>query len=239
MTPDEIVLWSWRGVALNATIVYTWIVAAVLVAVALHVTGRFAEDRRPTRLQVALEFAVEAVRNEVRSALGRDSDACVAFVGTLFLFIAASNLLDVVPGFVPPTVSLSTTVALALCVFFAVPVFAIVERGPWNYLRSYLRPTPLMLPFHVIGELSRTLALAVRLFGNSMSAARIGALLLAVVPLLFPILLQVLGLITGLVQAYIFAALALVYMASAARSQDEVARVAHPPAAPADTGNEE
>jgi F-type H+-transporting ATPase subunit a len=125
-----------------------------------------------------------------------------------------SNLLSVVPGFQPPTGSLSTTVALAICVFIAVPVFGISQNGLLNYTKNYVDPTPLMLPFNIIGEISRTLALAVRLFGNIMSSTMIAAILLSVMPLFIPIIMQLFGLLTGLVQAYIFAILAAVYIAA-------------------------
>jgi F-type H+-transporting ATPase subunit a len=141
-------------------------------------------------------------------------------LATLFLFVALSNLLNVVPGFHSPAGSLSTTAALAACVFFAVPLYGIRRLGLGAYLMRYVRPTPLMLPFHVLGELSRTIALAVRLFGNVMSGTKIAMILLAVTPLLFPVLMQVLGLVTGLLHAYIFALLAAVYIASASRIQD-------------------
>src|SRR5690606_37898425 len=131
------------------------------------------------------------------------------FIGTLFLFILASNVLSIVPGFHPPTGSLTTTAALALAVFFAVPAFGIRRTGLRRYLRTYLEPVPLMLPFTILGEITRTLALAVRLFGNVMSSSMMVAILLVVAPLVFPMLMQVLGLLMGVLQAYIFAVLAL------------------------------
>jgi F-type H+-transporting ATPase subunit a len=124
-----------------------------------------------------------------------------------------------VPGYIPPTASLSTTAALAICVFVAVPVYGILQSGAAGYFKQYIKPTVFMLPFNVMGELSRTLALAVRLFGNIMSGAKIGAILLAIAPLFFPIIMHALGLLTGLIQAYIFAVLAMVYIASATRSR--------------------
>ena len=128
-----------------------------------------------------------------------------------------SNLLAVVPGYRPPTGSLSTTTALAICVFVAVPVFGVVRQGPLAYLRRYVRPTPLMLPFNLIGEVSRTIALAMRLYGNIMSGTVLAGILLSLAPFVFPVLLQVLGLLTGMVQAYIFFILATVYIAAATR----------------------
>ena len=142
-------------------------------------------------------------------------------MGTLFIFIGVSNLLAIVPGYIPPTASLSTTAALAICVFIAVPLYGILYQGITAYLKQYIRPTVFMLPFNVMGELSRTLALSVRLFGNMMSGVKIAAIFLAIAPLFFPIIMQALGLLTGLIQAYIFAILSMVYIASATRSHHE------------------
>jgi F-type H+-transporting ATPase subunit a len=139
------------------------------------------------------------------------------------LFISVANLLDIVPGYRTPTSSLSTTVALALCVFFAVPIYGITRQGLVGYLRHYIEPTPLMLPFNIIGEISRTLAMAVRLFGNMMSETMLIAILLSIAPLFLPVLLQLLGLLIGQVQAYIFAVLATVYIVSASSSEQKTA----------------
>jgi F-type H+-transporting ATPase subunit a len=142
-------------------------------------------------------------------------------VGTLFMFVAVSNLLDVVPGYTAPTASLSTTAGLAVCVFVAVPLYGIASRGLRGYLRLYITPSPVMLPMNVLGELSRTLALAVRLFGNIMSGGKIVAILLAVAPFIFPVVMKLLGLLTGMIQAYIFAVLAMVYIAGATKARQE------------------
>lgn len=165
-----------------------------------------------------LEVIVEGVMGQIREVSQQNPRPYLAFIGTLFLFIVVSNVLAIVPGFQPPTGSLSTTAALALCVFLAVPVFGIRAQGLRGYLRQYIEPTPIMLPFNIIGELSRTLSLAVRLFGNMMSGGLIAAILLTIVPLFFPVIMQALGLLTGVIQAYIFAILAMVYIASATRA---------------------
>jgi F-type H+-transporting ATPase subunit a len=130
-----------------------------------------------------------------------------------------ASLCIVIPGYEPPTGSLSTTAALALCVFIAVPLFGIEEQGLRGYLKSYIEPTLIMLPFNVISEFSRTLALAVRLFGNMMSGTMIIAILLTITPFVFPIFMSALGLLTGMVQAYIFSILAAVYIAAATRER--------------------
>ena len=232
LTPDGIVYGQIGPLIISATLVFTWVVAVLLVGLAVLLTRRLTTGAELPRGQNALEAVVGILRTQIRELSGEEGDAYLPFIGALFLFIATSNLLAVVPGFHPPTASLSTTVALALCVFVAVPVFGIARRGVRGYLSQYLRPTPLMLPFTLIGEVSRTVALAVRLFGNVMSGQLVVGILLTLVPLLFPVALQILGLITGLVQAYIFAVLAMVYIASATRVQRERAVAGEAPRPP-------
>lgn len=228
LSPDEIVLWQWGWLAINATLVYTWLTMLLLCLGAWLATGPLSATLRPSRWQGLLEVLVTGIRDQIRDIAGEDPDRYVPFIGTLFLFIALSNVLAVVPGFVPPTGSLSTTAALALAVFVAVPLYGIAKQGLRNYARNYVQPTAIMLPFNILGELSRTLALAVRLFGNIMSGAKIAAILLAIAPLLFPIAMQALGLLTGLIQAYIFAVLAMVYIASALRAHSGEGRESPP-----------
>jgi F-type H+-transporting ATPase subunit a len=218
ISPDQVVLWVWGPFRLTATIAYTWVVMVVLVLGAHLATRSVSATMRPGRWQSLLEVLVSGMRDQIQQVSQHAPGPYLPFVGTLFLFIATSNALAVVPGFRPPTGSLSTTTALALCVLVAVPLYGIAERGLGGYLKSYVRPTVFMLPFNIIGEMSRTVALAVRLYGNVMSGTVIGAILLSIVPFLFPIVMQVLGLLTGLIQAYIFAVLAMVYIASATRT---------------------
>jgi F-type H+-transporting ATPase subunit a len=172
------------------------------------------------RWQNFLEIIVIGINRQIEEIGLSNAARYQPFLGTLFIFLAAVTLGTIVPGFEPPTGSLSTTAAFAACVFVAVPLFGIREQGIVGYLRSYLRPTFIMLPFNVISELSRTLALAVRLFGNMMSGAIIIAILLTIAPFFFPIFMSALGLLTGMVQAYIFSILAAVYIAAATRSRD-------------------
>jgi F-type H+-transporting ATPase subunit a len=219
ITPDSVILWEWGWLKLNLTIVSTWVVMAVLVLASWLVTRHLTSDRRMSRGQNLLEVIVLAIQRQIREVGADEPDRYLPFVGTLFLFVATANTLAVVPGYRAPTGSLSTTAALALAVFVAVPGHGISRRGLGPYLRQYAQPTIIMLPFNVVGELSRTLALAVRLFGNVMSGALIVAVLLGLAPLFFPIVMQAFGLLTGLIQAYIFAVLAIVYIASGTRVQ--------------------
>ena len=219
MSPDSLVLAHFGPLALSATIVYTWLVMALLTVGAWLVTRRLTADAELSRWQNLLEVLVGSILDQIREVGRRDPEAYLPFVGTLFVFIAASNLLAVVPGYLPPTGSLSTTTALALAVFVAVPIYGVSRTGWRRYLGHYVHPTPFMLPFNVLGELSRTLALAIRLYGNVMSGTVIVGILLSLAPFFFPVVMQLLGLITGMVQAYIFAVLAMVYIASASSVQ--------------------
>jgi F-type H+-transporting ATPase subunit a len=218
ISPDAIVLWESGLVKLNATILFTWLIMGILVIGSWLVTRRITSALTMSKGQNMLEVIVGGVMDQIEEVSQQDPRPYLPFIGSLFLFILTSNVLAIVPGFHPPTGSLSTTAALALCVFLAVPIFGIRKQGWRGYLRQYIQPTPIMLPFNIIGELSRTLALAVRLFGNIMSGGLIAAILLAIAPLFFPILLQALGLLTGVIQAYIFSVLAMVYIASATRA---------------------
>jgi F-type H+-transporting ATPase subunit a len=221
ISTDQRILVDIFGLPINATIAYTWAVMAVLVAISVIVTWRLRPDVPASRWRTALEVIVTGIAGQITEITRRPALPLIPFVGTLFLFIAGSNLLLVVPGFDPPTASLSTTTALALAVLFAAPIFGVGARGVRGYLRGYLQPTPMMLPFNIIGEASRTLALAIRLYGNIMSGAVIAAILLSVAPFFFPVVMDALGLLTGLIQAYIFAILATVYIASATAKTPE------------------
>lgn len=218
ITPDHIVYWEWGVITLNATLVFSWVVMALLAVGAWVVTRNLETGADLPRWQNALEIIVGTIRGQIEDATGGTADRYMPFIGTLFLFIVTANVLGVVPGFQAPTASLTTTAALAACVFVAVPVYGITRQGVKGYFQQYVRPNPLMLPFHVIGELSRTLALAVRLFGNITSGSLVVAILVSIAPLFFPVVMQALGLLIGVIQAYVFAILALVYIASAERA---------------------
>lgn len=215
ISPDAIVLWQYGFAKMNATIAFTWLLMLAMTLAAMLVTRGLTRDGERSRWQNLLEIVVTALERQIREVGILDARAYLGLLGTLFLFVAMAALCSVIPGYAAPTASLSTTTALALCVFVAVPLFGIRRQGLRRYLASYAQPTPFMLPFNVIGELSRTLALAVRLFGNMMSGAMIAAILLLVTPFFFPVVLTVLGLLTGMIQAYIFFILATVYIAAA------------------------
>ncbi len=221
LSPDEIV-YLWLGpFPISATLAFTWLIMLALVVASLLVTRRLRTSGPFTYGQHLFEALVTFLLDQIEDVTQHDPKPYLPFVGTLFLFIVTSNVLGVVPGFHPPTGSLTTTAALAIAVFGAVPFFAISRVGVGRYLRSYLEPTPLMLPFTLIGEITRTLSLAVRLFGNIMSGSVIVVILLSITPLFFPVVMQAFGLLIGVLQAYIFAVLAIVYIASAASVSDD------------------
>jgi F-type H+-transporting ATPase subunit a len=220
ITPDQLILWHYGFIKLNGTIATTWGLMLLLTVGAHLITRRLSSDVITSRWQAALEIIITGIDGQIKEVGLSVPARYIAFIGTLFIFIATANLLTIVPGYEPPTSSLSTTAALALCVFVAVPGFGVARRGWRRYLHSYLEPTVIMLPFNLISELSRTLALAVRLFGNMMSGTMIIAILLTVTPFIFPVAMTLLGLLTGMVQAYIFSILATVYIAAASGDND-------------------
>jgi F-type H+-transporting ATPase subunit a len=219
ISPDTIVFWQWGWLSVNATIVFTWLVMALLTLVSWLVTRRLTSTTTLSHWQNLLEVLVIGIRDQIRQVSQQQPDRFLPFIGSLFLFIAMANLLTILPGYMAPTGSLSTTTALAISVFIAVPLYGIANEGPVRYLQHYLKPTFLMLPFNIVGEISRTIALAVRLYGNIMSGTVIVAILLSLTPYFFPVVMQLLGLLTGMIQAYIFATLAMVYIASATSVQ--------------------
>lgn len=219
LSPDEIIFWQCGLLKLNATIVFTWGLMLALSVGAMLITRNLSKAQKRTRFQNFLEMIVTAIEEQIEEIGLYQPKRYIGFLGTLFLFVASASLCTVIPGFEPPTGSLSTTASLALCVLVAVPYFGIKEQGISGYLKSYIEPTFIMLPFNMISEISRTLALAVRLFGNMMSGAMIVAILLTIVPFIFPVLMTALGLLTGMVQAYIFSILAAVYIAAGTRTR--------------------
>jgi F-type H+-transporting ATPase subunit a len=229
LSPDQIVFWEHGIFKLNATMVFTWALMLVLAIGAKFITRHLTTDHTRSRWQNLLEIIVTAISKQIGEVGIPHPNRYLGFLGTLFLFVAAASLSSVIPGYEPPTASLSTTVALALCVMVAVPMFGISEQGVGTYLRSYIQPTWVMLPFNIISEISRTLALAVRLFGNMMSGAMIIGILLTITPFIFPVVMTALGLLTGMVQAYIFFILATVYIAAATRTQKPVPEPATTP----------
>ncbi len=221
ITPDSIVLARIDWLVLNATIVFTWLVMAILVAGAWLVTRNLRVRGKISRWQVFLETTVGLIRSQIRDVTQQNPDKFLPLLGSLLLFISLSNFLAFVPGYYAPTGSLNTTGALAVCVFFAVPIYGVYLVGVKSYFRHYVEPVVFMLPFNILSEFSRTLALAVRLFGNVMSGTLLAAVLLSVAPLFIPIIMNAFQLLIGQIHAFIFAVLAAVYIASGTQAAGE------------------
>lgn len=212
------ILFTIGPLGITRTVLTTALLVLTLVVCSWLATRRLSVER-PGLLQTALEGAVQAVESAIAAVLPEHSALLLPFVGTLWLFVAAANLVGLIPGAHAPTGDLSTTAAMAIVVFCSVHWYGIRSAGLRSYLRHYLAPNPILLPFHLLGELSRTLALAVRLFGNIMSLEMAALLILLVAGLLVPVPVLMLHLVEALVQAYIFGMLALIYIAGGMQSQ--------------------
>lgn len=222
ITPDSIIFWKHGILKLNATVLFTWMVMFILTGCSWLITRKIEKGNISAQLETLLEIIVGFVYKNLQDIGLRTPEKYIGFIGSFFIFIGFCGLLTIIPGYIPPTGSLSTTAALAICVFIAVPVYAIREKGFIGFLRNYLHPLFIFLPFNIIADFTRTLALAIRLFGNTMSGTLIIGIIVSLSPLFFPVLLHLLDLITSLVQAYIFTVLATVYIAAATRTFEEI-----------------
>ena len=208
--------------AITSIVVTTWGIMLLLGVFCWLATRRLALDPGP--LQTMLEGVVSAIEESIAAVLPERAQLVLPFIGTLWIYIVFANMTGLIPHLHSPTGNLSVTAGLALLVFLSVHWFGIRSEGLRRYLRHYLSPTPILLPFHLISEITRTVALAVRLFGNIMSLEMAALLVLLVAGLLVPVPLLMLHIVEGLVQAYIFGMLALIYVAGAMQSQQNSER---------------
>ena len=206
---------------ISSSVLVTWAIMGLLAGLSLFVSRRLRDTESPTRAQTALEGLVALMESAIGEVLPDQARAVLPFVGTLWLFVVLANLSGLIPGVSSPTSDLSVTAGLAFLVFCSVHWFGIRHVGWKAYLRHYLTPSPILLPFHVISELTRTLALAVRLFGNMMSLELAALMILLVAGFLVPVPILMLHVVEALVQAYIFGMLALVYIAGAVQAHEE------------------
>ncbi|MDR2902264.1 MAG: F0F1 ATP synthase subunit A [Lactobacillales bacterium] len=216
---DTMIMFTIFGLPINATLFYSWVVMLILVVLSKAATYNLKTTLKVSKFQTALESIVMVIRNQVRDISNDNPIKYLPIIGTFFLYIGMSNLLTIIPWFKPPTGSLSTTAAFSLCVFFAMPYYGIKNAGLKKYLMKYLDPSPIMLPMNILSDFSSVFSLAVRLYGNVLSASIIASVLMMLTPFLLPLPLQILGLVTGMIQAYIFALLAIVYVSSVQSSE--------------------
>jgi len=212
---EHVLLWV-GPVPITKTMATSAATSLLLIAT-FSLLARAVVYRPASRLAAAGRLTYGFLRQLVLQAAGRPSPGLEVFAGSLFLFLCAATIIGQLPGVSAPTSSLSTTSALAVLVFLAVPSAGIAMRGPREYVKHYFRPSPILFPLHLISELARTLALSLRLFGNMMSGHLIVALIVALVGLFVPVPLMALDLLIGFLQAYIFTILASVYVGSAIR----------------------
>ena len=209
----SVALFHLGPVPISAAVVATWAIMAVLVVGGMLVTRRL--SLVPSATQAVFELIVATVDSQIRDTMRVEPAPYRAFIGTLFAFIFVANWCTLIPGVEPPTAHLETDAALALLVFLAVIWFGIRMGGLKGYLATFASPSPLMIPLNFIESLTRTFSLLVRLFGNVMSGVFMIGIVLSLAGLLVPIPLMALDLLTGAVQAYIFAILAMVFIAGA------------------------
>ncbi len=212
--------------AITSIVVTTWGIMLVLGVFCWLVTRRLSLNPGP--LQTMLEGVVSAMDESIRALLPGRARQLLPFIATLWIYIVIANLIGLIPGLHSPTANLSVTAGLALLVFLSVHWFGIRSAGIRGYFKHYLHPTPLLLPFHLISEVTRTIALAVRLFGNIMSLELVALLVLLVAGLLVPVPLLMLHVVEALVQAYIFGMLALIYIAGAMQSRQNFIQGSNP-----------
>lgn len=203
---------------ITSSIISSWFVILILIGLAWFLTRKLLVT--PKDYQVVIESIYTAMEDAIRAVLPQHVDLVFPFIATLWIFILISNLLGVIPGFSSPTSDLSVTASLAILTFISVHWFGVRAEGLKNYLRHYLKPSPILLPFHLISEFSRTLALAVRLFGNIMSLEMAALLALMIAGFLLPVPILMLHIIEAIIQAYIFGMLALIYIASGIQAQE-------------------
>jgi len=197
-------------VPISRTVVTTWGLMAVLSVASWIVTRSFRVDAGGW--QAMVETVVAGIEEQITALLSRDAAPFLPLLGTLFIFLVVANLCGIVPGVTAPTASIETPAALAAIVFLSVHFYGVRIQGLGGYLKGYLKPNPVMLPFNILSELTRTFSLAMRLFGNIMSEEMAVAIILAMAGLLVPIPFMAFGILVGLVQAYIFSVLATVFI---------------------------
>ena len=212
---DSTILFQLGPVPIAQSVVTTWVIMAVLVLGAALLTRRL--DALPDRRQAALELLVDTLDTQIAETTGARPAPYRGFIGTLFLFILVANWSSLIPGITPPTATLETPAALAALVFLSIIWFGVKSTGLGGFLRGFALPNPAMIPLNILESFTRIFSMFVRLFGNVMSGAFVIAIVGSLAALLVPIPLMVLDLLTGAVQAYIFAILAMVFISSAVK----------------------
>jgi F-type H+-transporting ATPase subunit a len=214
------VVFSLGPLQVTSTVINTWIMILSL-SIGAYFLGRSFKVR-PTMLQNAIEWLVEAIQNIIAENVGtNDTNLFLPIVGTLAIFIGVANLLGLIPGLHSPTPDINTPLAMAIIVFFSVPYFGIRSQGLWGYLKHYVEPIFLMLPIEIASEIARTFSLTFRLFGNILGEEIIIAILFIISPFIVPVPMMLFSIFTGVLQAYIFTLLTCVYIGGAVKAHQQ------------------
>lgn len=216
---DMIKLIDFGNFYINVTIFNSWLVIALIGVFCYFAKQKLSIDS-PSKWQIVLETLVMWLQKEAQDVGNTKNNQYLGMAMGLFCFILVCNLLTFIPWFRPPTASLSTTMALAAVVFMAIPYYSIKNAGIKKYLAKFIKPIPLMLPMNIFSEIFSVLAMGLRLFGNMLSGVMFASILSAFIPLIAPLTMQSLGLLTGSIQAYIFALLAIVYSSSITQEEN-------------------
>jgi len=209
-------------VPVTMPVVVTWGIMVILLGLGALVMRRLSVTAGP--LQTFLELIVTTIDAQIEATIQRDPAPYRMLIGTLFLFILTASWASLIPGLEPPTAALETDAALAAVVFIATIYFGVRSNGVWGYLKTFAEPSWVMVPLNLVEQITRTFSLMVRLFGNVMSGVFVVGIVLSLAGLLVPIPLMALDLLTGAVQAYIFAVLATVFIAAALGENGKTAK---------------
>ncbi len=195
------------GLPITDTVVSTWVMMVMLIVLAI-ILRKYAPS--------AAEFIIEAINSIVSSVMPEETHVLqfLPFLGTIALFVLLGNIFSIFPLMVSPTANINTTFALSALVFFAVHIYGVREKGLWGYIKDIVSPV-YVFPLEIVSQLSRTLSLTIRLFGNILSTDMVVAIVFSLIPFIVPLPLAALGMLTGVLQAYIFTVLASLYIASA------------------------
>lgn len=213
------VVFTLMGLPVTTTVVATWGMVLVLSILAV-LAGRLVQEH-PPQWQAVVEWGIGALRSLLEETTGITGDRYLPLVATVAVFVLAANMMSVLPFVEAPTADVNTPAALAVIVFFSVHYFGIREAGPWGYLQRFARPVLILLPINILEHFTRTMSLAIRLFGNMMSHQIIVAVLVVILPIFIPVILQIFGLLIGVIQAYIFTVLTAVYLGGAVRAEGD------------------
>ena len=218
-TPDmfPVEIFSIGPVVIKNTVIVTWFVMAFIIIASYLITRRL--SIKPGFFQEIFEAIIESAEKTIKDTLPVSPWTVIPFITTLWIFIGASNLIGLIPGFMTPTSDINTTVAFAIISYSMMHVFGLKTMGLKNYLKHYTEPSWILLPIHFLAELTRTIALAIRLFGNMLSGDMIAIILLGIAGFLVPIPFSLLHIVIGVIQAYIFGILTLVFIAGGIRME--------------------